>query len=294
MLICIFCLSSVYVLWICLWGWSVYYHTVEVGCVFCETSDLVGYLAFQDYISFHACVNHGTDLASFKCDVGKIWFFFFLLCVCVSFTVVAPMTVNVEISLWCVRYIKEKWFFLLQMLHNLPHARHVSPRSHFGSPQPKHHLLDVVSGCWNCLIFRWLCKEYFPPFLPILFIETSWLSRSDYKSKTWISLRTFVSAVASLSASNFLTASSVASILRAWVMRASSSCSLSRPFSLMLLIEVPIIIWSRISFVYFLFFCTVGVSTFEGAFVSMLSYLINKGDDFLSGLLAEAMKLVME
>ena len=45
---------------------------------------------------------------------------------------------------------------------------------------------------------------------------------------------------------------------------------------------------------YFLFFCTIGVSTFKGAFVGMLSYLIDKGVDFLSGLLAEAMKLVME
>ena len=45
---------------------------------------------------------------------------------------------------------------------------------------------------------------------------------------------------------------------------------------------------------YFLFFCTVGVCTFKGAFVGMLSYLINKGFDFLSRLLVRAMKLVME
>ena len=55
-----------------------------------------------------------------------------------------------------------------------------------------------------------------------------------------------VSAVASLLVSSFLTASSVVSILRAWVMRASSSRFLSRASTLMLLIEVPIIIWSRI------------------------------------------------
>ena len=58
---------------------------LKLDVCFCETSDLVGYLAFQDYISFRACVNHGTDLASFKCDVGEIcffFFFFFLLCVC--------------------------------------------------------------------------------------------------------------------------------------------------------------------------------------------------------------------
>ena len=48
------------------------------------------------------------------------------------------------------------------------------------------------------------------------------------------------------------------------------------------------------SFMYFLFFCTVGVSTFKEAFVGMLSYLIIKGVDFLSGLLAEIMKLIME
>ena len=45
---------------------------LKLDVCFCETSDLVGYLAFLDYISFRACVNHGTDLASFKCDVGEI------------------------------------------------------------------------------------------------------------------------------------------------------------------------------------------------------------------------------
>ena len=64
----------------------------------------------------------------------------------VSFTVVAPMTVNVEISLLCVRHTEETWFFLPQLLQNLSCARHVGPRSHFGSPQPKHCLLDVVSS----------------------------------------------------------------------------------------------------------------------------------------------------
>ena len=75
----------------------------------------------------------------------KFDFFFFLLCV--SFTVVATVTVNGEIPLLCVRHTEEKWFFLPQMLQNLPRARHVSPRSHFGLQQPKHRLLDVVSSC---------------------------------------------------------------------------------------------------------------------------------------------------
>ena len=35
---------------------------------------------------------------------------------------------------------------------------------------------------------------------------------------------------------------------------------------------------------HFLFFCTVGVSTYKEAFVGVLSYFINKGVDFLSGL----------
>ena len=108
------------------WSWM---------CVFVRRLILSGTWLSRIYISFRACVNHGTDLASFKCDVGEIWFF---VVVCVSFTVVAPMTVNVEISLWCVRHTEEKWFFLPQMPQNLPRARHVGPQSHFGSPQPKH------------------------------------------------------------------------------------------------------------------------------------------------------------
>ena len=88
-----------------------------------------------------------------------------------------------------------------------------------------------------CLFFFVGCvRSFFSSFLAILFIETSWLSKSDSESWTWISLRPAVSAVASLSASNFLTASSVASILRAWVTRALGSCSLSSTSSLMLLV----------------------------------------------------------
>ena len=55
---------------------------LKLDVCFCETSDLVGCLAFQDYISFRTCVNHGMDLTSFKWDVGEIGYF---CCVCVFY-----------------------------------------------------------------------------------------------------------------------------------------------------------------------------------------------------------------
>ena len=129
-------------------------------------------------------------------------------------------------------------FFLPQMSQNLPYARHVGPRSYFGSPQPKHRLLDVVSNCRIFFFFFVGCvKSIFPLFCRFYLLKFP---------SCRISVRPAVSAVVSLSASSFLTVSSVASILRAWVMKASSSCSLSRASSLILLKEVPIIIWSCI------------------------------------------------
>ena len=112
-------------------------------CVFVRRLNLLG-----------SCFSRITLASAPVSIMARIWhplnvmlvkFDFFV--VCVSFTVVAPMTINVAISLWCVRHTEEKWFFLPQMLLNLPRARHVGLRSHFGSPQPKHRLLDVVSGC---------------------------------------------------------------------------------------------------------------------------------------------------